>query len=270
MNLEIPRPLPRHYSDIIRDILNSRVIKNNYYSLRAFARDLNLTPSHLSEVLARKTNLSLKKGEEIAKTLHLSKEDQKLFCKLVEIANANDLQRNILEQQLYNFDSSNIVISRNMYASISEWHSLALLELISLRDFKYNLNWIAEKLSISTEEAKDTIENLLKIKLIEFENDRLKKQYDYFVLPNGNKSNSAKDFHKLILKKAATAIDEQPTEMRNFTGAFLHIKKDDIQKISDKIKCFRRELAKEFESENASDAVYMFSIQLFRADNPDR
>lgn len=269
MTPETIKPIPKHYTEIIRDIFNERTLKNDSYSLRAFARDLDLMPGHLSEILALKTNLSLKKALETSALLKLSGENQKLFLKLVEMANANDARKSSLELQLYNFDSSHLVISNDLYSRISEWHSLALLELISLKDFKHDLVWIAERLSITTDEAAYTIKNLLQSQLIQLEDGELKKQYDYFVLPNGNKSNSAKDFHKLVLNKATTAIDEQLSETRNFTAAFIHINKDDIAEISERIKIFRRELAKEFETENNSDSIYMLSAQLFRVDLPN-
>lgn len=180
MNLETIKPIPKHYSEMIKDIFNTRALRNDNYSLRAFARDLDITPSHLSDILARKANLSLKKGEETASKLNLSVEDKKLFLKLIEISNVNESQKNSLKFQLYNFDSSNLVISNDLYSSISEWHSLALLELISLKDFKFDLNWISEKLSVSVEEVSLALNVLIKSKLIALENGNLIKQFDYF------------------------------------------------------------------------------------------
>lgn len=267
MQLETPRSLPKHYSDIIKELFHTRILKNENYSLRAFARDLNLNPGYLSDLISGKATLSIKKSEEIGRILFLSLEDQKFFSKLVEIANANEKSRSQLENQLYNFDSSHVTVSQEIYASISEWHSLMLLELICLKDFKYDLEWIAQKLLISAEEAEKTVDNLIAKNLLILEDGQLKKQYDYLVLPNGNKSAQAKNFHKLVLENAISAIDEQESETRNFTAAFLHIDTTEIARMSEKIKCFRREFAHEFESENNSNSVYMFSIQLYRADH---
>lgn len=266
MHLEIPRRLPKHYSEIMKEVLNSRILKNENYSLRAFARDLNLSPGHLSEILTSKTTLSIKKSSEIASLLFLHEEDQNFFCKMVEVANAKDDQKSTLENQLYNFDSNGIIISNDVYSSISSWHSLALLELISLKCFRLDYSWIAQSLQISSQEAELAIENLLSVGLIELKDGKLHQQYDYFALPNGNKSNRAKDFHKLVLEKASVALDEQISEDRNFTAAFLHIEKKNVSAISEKIKSFRRQIAKEFESEEA-DSVYMFGIQLYKVDS---
>ncbi len=266
MNLEKIKPIPRHYSAIIQDVFNLRTLKNENYSLRALARDLDLTPGYLSEILSLKANLSLKRGRDVASKLGLGPEDQKLFLKLVEIAGASEANKESLEGQLYNFDSSHVSISPQLYSSISQWHSLALLELIDLKDFRFDLRWISEKLSISIEEASESMNNLIKSQLITIEADKIIKNYDYFVLPNGNNQRSAKDFHQDVLKKASVALEEQKSEERNFTAAFLHVKKDDIPLMSEKIKKFRRELAKEFESDSQADSVYMFSIQLYRVD----
>lgn len=266
MHTKTPKLLPESYTAILRDILNQRVLKNETYSLRAFARDLNLNPGFLSDILTKRANLSLKKSVEVASQLFESMEDQKFFCKLVEIANSKNDQKAELEKQVYNFDSAYITISPEAYAPIADWHSMAFLELMCTKDFKYDLQWIARKLAITENEVEETIETLLANKLICIENNVLKKQYNYLALPNGNKSSSAKDFHKHVLNKGVHALDEQSSETRNFSAAFLHINSADVQKISERIKNFRRELAHDFESEETADSVYMFSIQLFRAD----
>jgi uncharacterized protein (TIGR02147 family) len=270
MNLEQTKPntLPKSYVEILKSCLSERMLKNENYSLRAFARDLDITPSHLSEILNKKANLSLKAGFQIAPFIYKNIEDQKLFCKLIEIDNAIDSdKKNELSKQLYNYDSTHLIISNEDYDSISDWNSLALLELINLHDFQYDLDWISNRLSISSECVEKLLCNLSYHELIEIHDHKIEKKYDYFVLPNGNNLLSAKNFHKKVLQNASEAIDKQRTEERNFTAAFLHVKKENITLISEKIKKFRRELAKEFESENDSDSVYMFSIQLFRVDN---
>ena len=50
--------MPRTYRDVLRAKLAQRCERNASYSLRAFARDLTLSPSYLSEVLNGKSFLS--------------------------------------------------------------------------------------------------------------------------------------------------------------------------------------------------------------------
>ena len=57
------------YRLLLKSELASRTNQNPNYSLRAFARDLDLAPSRLSEVLNGKQGLSTQAAEKIAKTL---------------------------------------------------------------------------------------------------------------------------------------------------------------------------------------------------------
>ena len=59
--------------------LDRRIEGNSQYSLRAFARFLDIDASFLSKVLARKQVLSLKKVEAIVEKLGLSEEQRKKF-----------------------------------------------------------------------------------------------------------------------------------------------------------------------------------------------
>lgn len=57
---------------------------NSRYSLRAFARYLDLSPSTLSEIINRHHTLSTRSARKVLEKLKLSYEDSTLFMKLVQ------------------------------------------------------------------------------------------------------------------------------------------------------------------------------------------
>lgn len=61
---------------IIRQVFDRRREKNGSYSLRAFARDIDLSPSFLSLFLNGKKNLSLNSAYRIGQRLGLDPEEQ--------------------------------------------------------------------------------------------------------------------------------------------------------------------------------------------------
>lgn len=71
------------YKTFILAEFKRRVEKNSSYSQNAFARDLGISPSRLSEILRGKQGLSLRWAITIAENLHLSKEESEHFCNLV-------------------------------------------------------------------------------------------------------------------------------------------------------------------------------------------
>lgn len=64
---------------ILKNILKDRQEKNIKYSLRAFAKELEISPASLSQILSQKKGLSEKFSTKIAQKLNLSLEEKELF-----------------------------------------------------------------------------------------------------------------------------------------------------------------------------------------------
>lgn len=72
------------YRSILLNYLNSKKQRNSRFSLRSFARQLKMSPSHLSAILSSNSGLSPMKALEICSLLNLSPFETKQFCNLVE------------------------------------------------------------------------------------------------------------------------------------------------------------------------------------------
>lgn len=264
MDLERPKHLPQHFSEILRDEFYKRTLKNQNYSLRAFSRDLGLTSGNLSDILKRKSGISLEKAGQISSKIRLTQADENLFFTLVKM-NSSDEQAN-LKLQMLNHDSSYITLADDYYRVLTEWFYFALVELVRVQDFQNNDGWIANRLGINACDVRPAIERLLRVELLKDIDGELIQTYDYFISPSGTPLDTAKKFRKQILSKAIEAVDKQAIEERNFTSGFLRARKVDLPKIGEKIKEFRRQMAAEIESGEGHDCIYAFSIQFFRGD----
>jgi plasmid maintenance system antidote protein VapI len=69
------------YQEILKNELELRCGHNPQYSLRAFARDLNLAAPRLSEIFAKKQGLSVGLASRIADTLKFDKDKKNYFCR---------------------------------------------------------------------------------------------------------------------------------------------------------------------------------------------
>ncbi len=81
------------YRAYLQRELHRRQDKNPSYSLRAFARDLGVSPSKISGILSGSTGLSAKAALSIALHLRLSEHDQQIFVSLVESQHARSKKR---------------------------------------------------------------------------------------------------------------------------------------------------------------------------------
>ena len=78
----------RDYRDLLASEYEERCRRNSHYSLRAFARDLNLGAPRLSDVLNYKSGLSKEASAKIAERLGYNEEEKSFFCTLVESQHA--------------------------------------------------------------------------------------------------------------------------------------------------------------------------------------
>src|SRR4051794_16283214 len=113
------------YRAVLKKELESRCRQSPGYSLRAFARDLKLAPSRLSEVLSGKQGLSRERARGIALCIGLADLETELFCDLVDAQHARakvsrDLARIRIEKQ--QLDQAYLTIQDDAFQAIAEWY----------------------------------------------------------------------------------------------------------------------------------------------------
>lgn len=157
------------YKTILKEELASRCRQNPRYSLRAFARDLKLAPSRLSEVLSGKQGLSRPAAERIAKALGYAPGDIERFCDLVESLHARSKKNRDsarLRLKKVGGDSTEIQLQADTVKLIADWYHFAILELTNIDGFRSESKWIAKRLGISEFEAQLALDRLQRLNLI--------------------------------------------------------------------------------------------------------
>lgn len=110
----------QQFINIILKEFELRKRKSLHYSLRQFARDLNINPMHLSNVLRGTRGISRSKAEEISKTFNLKYEERIHFYRLVSAScGRSKLKRNLAKMGLKN------ELQRNRYLDLLKQASAA-------------------------------------------------------------------------------------------------------------------------------------------------
>lgn len=224
-----------------------RCKKNPRYSLRAFAKNLDIDASSLSQILSGKRKLSKKAIQNICDKLSTSPKELQMFGLIKNsISDANYLQLDI-----------------DTFSVISEWYHYAILELTYVSSFKADPKWIAKKLSITVEETKSAIERLKRLGLLFEENESLVKSKK-LITNNGavNTSGAHKELQKQVISKALRAVDECPASEKDITSMTMAIDTQNIDKARLLIKKFRRDMCELLE-EGEQVQVYNLGIQLY-------
>jgi uncharacterized protein (TIGR02147 family) len=164
MNLQVYPPDPRQY---LKSELEIRQQRRPQYSLRAFARDLSMSPSTLSDFLQGKLGLSKSRVEHIGEKLNLSLDQREHFNDLLESRFARKQEdRKAAKWRVSSRIKSQVShLSIDSLHVIAEWFHMGILELVEMDEKFQSPTELAKTLRISVNHIKHNIKKLIKIKL---------------------------------------------------------------------------------------------------------
>ncbi|NRA65124.1 MAG: TIGR02147 family protein [Pseudobacteriovorax sp.] len=212
--------------------------KNPNYSLRAFANFLNINPTSLSLYLNKKRELS---------PTSISKIIEKLQLNTTEVAQDNFVTLGVDESEI-----------------ISDWYYFALHSLIQTRDFKNDVDWIANRLSLSPKIVSLALDRLCQVGLIKEDEirgyviavDNVRIHQD--VPPSKANKNQFQ-----MLDLAEKSLENDPATLRHFSGMTFSTNPEKLIKAFQLINRFREKLAKFLDRGDNKTEVYRLNIQLF-------
>jgi transcriptional regulator with XRE-family HTH domain len=242
VDLEIHQKLRQH----LEHEFERRCKANSSYSLRAYARSLDVDCSYLSKILNNKRILSMKGLSTFAEKLNFPI-DLKLKSSKSKSTKAW-------------FSAVNV----DQFKIIADWYHYAILELTHTQDFKPDTRWVASTLHITHGEALGAIERLKRLNLLTITEDGswvCVQSNTTTVHPGTNVA--LKHMQKDILKQAHDALDEVSIEERDQSSITMAIDTTRIPEAKNMIKRFRRELMEYLEGGESKDAVFQLSVSLF-------
>jgi uncharacterized protein (TIGR02147 family) len=266
------------YREILKQRLEERCRANARYSLRAFARDLKIAPSRLSEILRGKQGLSKEFSEQIAQRMGMSEAEQKLFTSMVILTDARSKkERDIAKTLLSELESTQqklLILREDSFRIVEHWYHYALLELITTSGFKNSPLWISKRLGISVYEAENAIERLKRVGLLEEIDGELKMTHKSSMTMDDIPSESVRNNNKELLAKASEAITNQSIHEREIGTLTIAIDEKDLPEFKEMIRKFRSKVdqtavAKGTAKGSKLKHVYCLAIQFFRLSTKD-
>lgn len=252
------------YRRFLKDELLKRQKKNRAYSLRAFARDLGMSSSRLSEILNSKVGLSETRASVLADRLQLNPEDKELFVDMVESEHARSsvLRAAATERVKARYIDVPILDEEEMNL-MSDWHHMALLELIGLEKVDHTPEGYAKKLNLEIEAIHESFALLEKLGYVQKTPDRWIATDPVTTTTNNIPSSSIKHYHNQMLEKARSALYEQNVATRDFTSIVFAMNSEQVEHAKKRIRDFRRSLVQELESIPGKDRVFYLSMNMF-------
>lgn len=208
---------------------------NSGYSLRAYARDLKVSPSTLSEVLNGKKGLSPKLARSIAVNLRLPDWEILYFCDLVAQEHAKSSRaRNEAKKRLQDRKQENHlhILDRQATKALTSWVDLAILELTYLKDFKGSIAWIAKKLHVQEANIEASVRRLEEAKLLEINKTTgiWSDVSPLFSSTDGIPNESIRNFHRTVLNLAIKKLENPDVNSRVVKTVVFSVSEANVQK----------------------------------------
>jgi uncharacterized protein (TIGR02147 family) len=251
------------YRKFLENELQTRQSRNSSYSMRALARDLGLSSTHLNDIMKGKNHLSVDKAELIAKKLQLDQENYDLFMDLVESEyGSNEIAKQRAEKRLTArlFPFKNL--SPEEFSPVSAWYYMPLLEMFSTRLESHAPEYLARRLGLPLETMETALETLIQEGLLRRDGPRFVVCEDTST-SSKTPSDVIRRYHQQMLDHARVAIVEQPLANRHISAMTISMSKNKVALAKERIMQFRRQLAVELTEGSDKDAVYTMSICLF-------
>lgn len=246
----------------MKEGLSLKQRENSQYSLRAFARDLDIHPGTLAKVMSGERPLPVKNSQTVMNKLKLSPKERTLFMESL-------LRRktNIDEIKIDPMDTRFIVDESN-YKVISEWEHFIVTDLFDLPDFKRTVEDIAQRLNLSQTRAEVVVDNLITSGLLAYDAaGKLISVHGHVKTTEDIQSQALQESHLETLKMGMKKLEEIEVELRDFSSMATAIDLDQLLEAKTIIREFRQKMAGLLKNGKSKTDVYQLAIQFYPVTN---
>ena len=233
-----------------------RMNLNASYSMRAYARDLDVSVANLSKILSSKRPISNKMAKLIIHRLKLEVSD--LYLSNSNLKTARHKQHK---------ESLKLLLEMSDFELISEWHYDIIQDLVGISKFDSSSENIADTLNLNHQKVKIALERLEKLGLVK----KIKNQWRSATgtqlitnLINENiTSESARRYQSQVLDKSQQALNKYDIANRSHSSISLKFSSKNIDQAKELIKNFRQSFRELMEEHESADSVYQIQISFF-------
>jgi uncharacterized protein (TIGR02147 family) len=262
----------------LRDSWNRKRAYNKNFTLRAWAQLLGIS-SHgtFYQMVQGKRPLPKKYVKPLSDSLKLSSKESLFLETLIDFSKAKTMEH----KSYYKDRLEDLAPGKKLsFYEIETFHYLknplngAIIELTNLKDFKFNIFWIKERLTInaSMNEIQKSVDLLLELDLLS-KNDKgeLVRSNNHLYTKQDIKNEALQEYHKNVMSLGSDQISKQDVDQREFNATAMGIKRDDIPQIKEDIRSFLNDFIKKYETpEGQAEEIYQLGIQFFGLTNIKR
>ena len=261
------------YAEILKQELARRSQKNPAYSLRSFARALQVSPGSLSLVLSEKRIPSAKLTKKLLDVLGLPPDREALFLEsLTEAQKGRRLQRaNTFLKALQKHSKAKgkkalaeaKELQLDLFQVIGDWHHFAIMMLVETEGAQTDPKWMAKELGITQLEALLAVDRMVRLGILKRKGDKLTVDQAYLTTADKNITTPAlRKLQKQVLEKAIHSLENDPIEERSTTAVTMAIDPARLPQAKKMIDEFNQTLC-EFLEGGERKQVYQLGVSLY-------
>jgi uncharacterized protein (TIGR02147 family) len=230
---------------------------NHRFSVRGFARKLNIHPATLASVMKGSRNIPKHHVLPLTEKLRLTAARRNRFIRSVQNYNRGKV---FLEESLQ--DTTQVLDSQTHKEIIADWEHYAVLTLLEIKTVQWTATNMAERLNLSAARVDKVLQNLLQAQMIQQTDQSLVlSQTMPLTTTNDVPCEALKLAHENELKLAQEKLRSVPVEMRDYSSRTMAIDPKRLPEAKQAIRKFRKELADLLEDGDQSE-VYLLGVQL--------
>ena len=246
------------FKEFLKQELMARCERNEYYSLRSFAKNLGIDSSSLSQLISGKRKMSSRMIGRLGNKLHLQKEQIQVFIQAQE------------ETKYGEFHAAD-TRDPEVFEYMSDWHNFAVTELLRLKNGPKTEKEIQKVLRVNNEEMAVIKKRCFRLGLIQIDpqgtwTDTAPKRISIEGSLKSGGPNPNPHFQQSLLSSAKKELmreDKPFYQGAHWHGHIFPMNKNEVEGLRKVIRDFARSLVKDAQKNQNQDTVYSLVVDLF-------
>lgn len=257
------------FRSFLKDRLGELKVENAKYSRRYISDRLGISSrNYLRMIIDGKRNISDQLMRKLPSVLDLNRDESTFFIDLVRYGQAKTVEakNEALENLRRNKRFLEIhQLAMDHFDYMSDPLTLALREMVPLKNFREDADWIQSRLSFKAGRKKieSGIAKLERLGMLERDAaGKLALAHMHQATGDQLGSLPLRSYHKNMLKRAAGAM-ELPTDQRHYGGITMSIPSDSYGEIVERFEAFIDEVRAIVDKGDDPEQVYHLEMSLF-------
>ena len=228
------------------------------------------SPSFIADFIKGKKNISHEVGLRIAHALELDPHEIEFFINLLNLVQSatHEEKKMALAQCIkqakehQNFQAETFLV----YEYYTNWYNIVIRDLIAVFEISDDYKELSSLLDppIEPEQAKESIELLLKLGLIKRNNKGIYERTHRFLTTKSHvKTPAVRAFQSEMMKKAMSSLQRHNREIRDISTLTFSVDQNTYIHIFKMIESFRTSVLSLVKTVSDPDQVVQLNIQLF-------